>query len=135
MSKRSVHRFLGYLTAQHQRMIGGGRRSAVPYRPELIEAYGYDTKYASHALRLAYQGLEIASKGTLTLPLPDAQREDVLRVKRGEVSRENVSSQILMVQHEIEHQLTRSILPEQPDWENIGAFSVQAHLDHWRAQR
>jgi uncharacterized protein len=47
-------------------------------------------KYGSHALRLAYQGYEIASTGLLTLPLPDAQRDNVLAVKRGESTRGSV---------------------------------------------
>jgi len=46
----------------------------VPNRPELIEAYGWDVKHGSHALRLAHQGFEIASTGSLSLPLPDRER-------------------------------------------------------------
>jgi uncharacterized protein len=37
-------------------------------------------------LRLAYPGLEIARDGRLTLPMPQRERERVLRVKRGDVS-------------------------------------------------
>ena len=48
-------------------MLGQSKRN-VPNRPELIEKYGWDVKYGSHALRLAYQGFEIASTGTLSLP-------------------------------------------------------------------
>lgn len=70
LSQRAVHRFMGYMRAQRERLDGGGRRGRVPNRPELVERYGYDVKYASHALRLAYQGLEIARDGRLTLPMP-----------------------------------------------------------------
>src|SRR5262249_54298179 len=84
LSQRAVHRFLGYLDGQRQRLLGVGRRGGVPNRPELVERYGYDVKYASHALRLAYQGLEIARDGRLTLPMTEGERERVLRVKRGD---------------------------------------------------
>jgi hypothetical protein len=50
-----------------------------------VARYGYDVKYASHALRLAYQGLEITREGRLTLPMPEPERERVLWVKRGDV--------------------------------------------------
>jgi uncharacterized protein len=32
-----------------------GARGGGPNRPELVARFGYDVKYASHALRLAYQ--------------------------------------------------------------------------------
>ena len=58
LSRRAVHRFLGYLDAQRRRLLDRGRTGRMPNRPELVARYGYDVKYASHALRLAYQGLE-----------------------------------------------------------------------------
>ncbi len=74
-------------------MLGQSKRN-VPNRPELIEQYGWDVKYGSHALRLAYQGHEIASTGALSLPLPQLERERVLAVKRGQVPRDEVSAEI-----------------------------------------
>jgi hypothetical protein len=75
LSQRAVHRFLGYLNGQRERLLGHGRRSRVPNRPELVARYGYGVKYASDALRLAYQGLEIVRDGRLTLPMPDPERD------------------------------------------------------------
>jgi hypothetical protein len=86
LSQVAVERFLGYMRSQHERMLGQSKRN-VPNRPELIEKYGWDVKYGSHALRQAHQGPEIASTGTLSLPMPDRERERVLAVKRGEVAR------------------------------------------------
>ncbi len=42
MSKAAVERFLGYMFAQHERMMGRGKQGNVPNRPELIERYGFD---------------------------------------------------------------------------------------------
>ena len=80
---------------------------------------GYDVKYASHALRLAYQGLEIAREGRLTLPMPDPERERVLRVKRGEVTTPGHAT-ILLPSHE--HGPVR--LPDPPG----GATDLQGAL-------
>ena len=97
--------------------------------------YGWDVKYGSHALRLAYQGYEICLTGRLTLPLPDTPREHVLAVKRGEISQQKVSSEILGLTRVTKAALQDGTpLPEHPDWVKIGAFSVEAHLQHWSAR-
>jgi uncharacterized protein len=134
LSQQAVHRFLGYMRAQRDRLLGVGRRGRVPNRPELVARYGYDVKYASHALRLAYQGLEIARDGRLTLPMPEPQRERVLRVKRGEVpAMADVLAEIEGLQSQIEQVLAagQTPLPVEPDWAVISAWSIQAHRQHW----
>src|SRR5438874_885859 len=66
VSRRAAPRFLGYLDAQRQSMLGLRKR---PNRPELVEKYGYDTKFAAHALRLAIQGVELFTEGRNHLPM------------------------------------------------------------------
>jgi hypothetical protein len=134
LSQQAVHRFLGYMRGQRDRLLGLGRRGRLPNRPELVARYGYDVKYASHALRLAYQGLEIARDGRLTLPMPEPQRERVLRVKRGDVPAvADVLTEIDGVQRQIEHVLAagHTPLPVEPDWAAVSAWSVHAHRQHW----
>ncbi len=131
LSQRAIHRFLGYMNGQRERLLGAG---GAPNRPELVARYGYDVKYASHALRLAYQGLEIARDGRLTLPMPHAERERVLRVKRGEVTAlADVLTEIDAVQADVESTLTsgQTPLPEEPALDAISDWSVSAHRRHW----
>lgn len=106
----------------------------MPSRPELVERYGYDVKYASHALRLAYQGLEVARDGRLTLPMPEVEREHVLSIKRGEcASLSTVLDDIRRVQSAIEDVVAagRSPLPPDVDLRSISAWSQSAHRRHW----
>lgn len=134
LSQRAVHRFLGYMNSQRDRLLGLGRRSRVPNRPELVARYGYDVKYASHALRLAYQGQEIVRDGRLTLPMPERHRERVLRVKRGEVAAlADVIGEIDVVQADVEEMLHagRTPLPLNPDLDAISDWSTSAHRRHW----
>jgi predicted nucleotidyltransferase len=134
LSQRAVHRFLGYMNAQRERLLGRGRRSSVPNRPELVARYGYDVKYASHALRLAYQGLEIVRDGQLTLPMPQRERQRVLRVKRGDVPiLEEVLREISDVQTKVEQLLSagRTPLASEPDLAAISSWSATAHRRHW----
>jgi uncharacterized protein len=134
LSRLAVHRFLGYMTGQRDRLLGHGRRSRVPNRPELVARYGYDVKYASHALRLAYQGLEIVRDGRLTLPMPEPERERVLRIKRGEVAElTEVLTEIDQVEAAVQHHLDtgRTPLPAEPDLAAISAWAAQAHREYW----
>jgi hypothetical protein len=133
LSRAAVHRFLGYLEAQRQRLLGQSR-GKVPSRPELVARYGYDVKYASHALRLAYQGLEVARDARLTLPMPAAERERVLSVKRGDVARlDDVLTEIADVQAQVEDVLAtgKTPLPEEPDLAAVSDWSVSAHRRQW----
>jgi predicted nucleotidyltransferase len=134
LSRRAVHRFVGYMGAQRERLLGRGRRGAVPNRPELVARHGYDVKYASHALRLALQGLEIVRTGRLTLPMPPAERERVLAVKRGDVPvLADVLDEIAAVQADIGARLAAgdSPLPAEPDLAVVSAWATGAHRRHW----
>jgi hypothetical protein len=133
LSRRAGLRFLGYLSAQRDRLLGQ-RRSGGPNRPELVARYGYDVKYASHALRLAYQGREVVRDGRLTLPMPPHERERVLRVKGGEVADlATVVEEIREVEQSIVDMLEtgRTPLPDSPDLDAISDWSVSAHRRHW----
>lgn len=113
-------------------MLGVSKRN-VPNRPELIEKYGWDVKYGSHALRLALQGREIASTGELTLPMPDRERERVLAVKSGQVARDEVSAELGRIEAEVRTLLDDggSPLPPAPDTDTINAWAVAAQRRHW----
>ncbi len=133
VSQEAVHRVLGYLDAQRRRLLGQEHRG-VPNRPELVARYGYDVKYASHSLRLAYQGLELVSSGRLTLPMPPAERERVLAVKTGQVpALADVLREIAEVESRVADRLARNEtpLPAEPDLATVNAFSVHAHRTHW----
>ncbi|WP_154793108.1 nucleotidyltransferase domain-containing protein [Occultella kanbiaonis] len=132
LSQRAVERFLGYMRSQHERMLGASQRD-VPNRPELIEKYGWDVKYGSHALRLAYQGFEIASTGTLSLPLPVRERERVLAVKRGEVPRIEVSLEIAGLEAQVRTLLDDGAtpLPAVADVDRINDWAIDAQRRHW----
>ena len=132
LSQVAVERFLGYMHSQHERMLGRSKRN-VPNRPELIEQYGWDVKYGSHALRLAYQGHEIASSASLSLPLPDEQRQHVLAVKRGEIAREEVSAEIASLEARVRGLLDegRTPLPAAADFDRITTWAISAQRRHW----
>lgn len=134
VSRQAGHRFLGYLDGQLERMRGGGRQSRVPSRPELVERYGFDTKYAAHALRLGMQGRELLRTGRLKLPMRSDNRSVVLAMRRGEYTREEafeiVSETRALLAADVNDR-DLGPLRDQPDLDAVNAFAVRAHQEHW----
>jgi hypothetical protein len=133
VSRQAGRRFLGYLDSQRDRLTGGGKRNRVPNRPELIAAHGYDTKFASHALRLGMQGVELLTARRITLPMPEEQREQVLEVKRGDVGFAVALARIDRVRTLLGElvDLSGLVIPEHADIDRINRFSAHWHLRDW----
>lgn len=136
VSTAAASRFLGYLDAQRERMLGRGRQSSVPSRPELVETHGYDTKYASHALRLGRQGVELSTTGQLSLPLPAQDLAQCVAVKRGDVPFETALSWIDEARAELDAVISggRLALPAEPDLPRLYAWMASAQQRHWAAR-
>ena len=81
-SRHAGKRFLSYLEARRQRLAGERGQRCVN-RVELVEQFGYDTKYAMHMLRLGDQGIEFLESGRLTLPMRDPVRTHLMEVRQG----------------------------------------------------
>jgi predicted nucleotidyltransferase len=132
LSQAAAQRFLGFMHHQRDALVKGGR--GVPNRPELVERYGYDVKYACHALRLAMQGREIVQHGRLTLPMPEAERQRVLEVKSGQVrDLKVVLDEIDAVSAEVVAALEsgRTPLPPRADVDEIEEWAAGAHRRYW----
>ncbi|MEA2296132.1 MAG: uncharacterized protein QOE86_3771 [Solirubrobacteraceae bacterium] len=130
-SRRAGHAYLGYMQRQRERMTGQRGQMRVN-RPELIERYGYDTKYAGHVLRLGYQGIEFLQSGRLTLPMREPERTRVLDVRNGRVSFEEVLAEADDLQRGLELLLEESPLPAGADDAAVNAFLVDAYRSWWR---
>ncbi|MCK9921766.1 nucleotidyltransferase domain-containing protein [Frankia sp. AgPm24] len=137
VSQQAGQRFLGYLHSQLERMDGAGKQNRVPNRPELIARHGWDVKFGSHALRLGLQGIELLTTGRLTLPMQSQAREQVLAVRRGDVTRDRTRFLIDRAALELRELLDdpdlsrRSPLPEHPDMGTVTAYLAAAHRRSW----
>lgn len=129
-SKQSIKRFLGYMVAQRERLLGQRGQKNVNRR-ELVERVGYDSKYASHVIRLGLQGVEYGRTGRLTLPMKQGDRDYVLQVKRGECDLEEVIIRANALEVELEDALESSPLPDCPDTERVNAWMRGAYLNEW----
>jgi predicted nucleotidyltransferase len=130
LSQRTGHAFLGYLDAQRRGLIG--ERHATRTR-ERADRYGYDTKYAMHALRIAHQGHELLSTGRISLPVAEPARADLMEVRRGEVPLREVLERLREWTARLERAILDGDLPETPDERAVDAFLEDAYERTWAA--
>lgn len=128
LSKRAGRGYLGYLGGQRERLLGTRGQKRVN-RPELVEAHGFDTKYAMHATRLGYQGLELLETGRVTLPMPTRSR--VMAIRLGERSFDEVLAEIDELELRLAAALEKTALPDRPDRAAVDAFLVDAYRRAW----
>jgi predicted nucleotidyltransferase len=130
VSRQAGPRFLGYMEAQKQRLLGTRGQRRVN-RPELIEAHGYDTKYAMHVARLGYQGIELLETGRLTLPMAEPARSRVMAIRRGDVAYEEAVAEIEAIERRLVEANERSPLRPEPDRPAVDAFLMDAYREAW----
>jgi hypothetical protein len=129
VSRLAAQRFLGYLESQRGGITGGV--GAHTNRPELVARHGYDTKYAMHALRLGYQGIELLTTGRITLPVPEPQRARLRAIRRGEVPLDEVVDAVAAAESDLRRLATASSLPDQPDRRWVDGWLHRSHLRYW----
>jgi predicted nucleotidyltransferase len=130
VSKQVYAPFRGYMRQQHERLLGlRGQRNVT--RPELVDAYGYDTKYASHIIRLGLQGEEILMHGRITLPMPEEQRELVVTIRNGGYTLAQVSEKIIEVENRIIAAYEKTALPDKPNMKAVQKWMVDIYLGKW----
>lgn len=134
ISRKAVHQTLGYLAGQLERLT---KERKLPNRPELIEKYGWDTKYGSHAVRLAYQAYELATSGGIKLPMDPVYRQVVLDVKTGKRTKAETLELVNETAHMVEKVMESDRgcpLRAEPDYASINIWAVSAHQRFWTGE-
>ena len=129
VSRLAADRFLGYLRAQREAMLGAS--GAHTNRPELVAEHGYDTKFAMHALRLGAQGVELLTTGRITLPVPDPAGTYLRAVRRGQVPLAEVVAALDDVEAELVRLQTQADVPAEPDRSWVNGWLHRSHLSYW----
>lgn len=129
-SKAAYNSFRGYMRQQHERLLGlRGQKNVT--RPELVKAYGYDTKYAGHIVRLGCQGAEFLTTGKITLPMCEDERALVVKVRTGGFTLAEVSALINEAEVKLDDAHASSTLQDAPDTQAVEAWMLQTYLNHW----
>jgi hypothetical protein len=130
LSRQAGARFAGYLNSQRARLLGhgGGRHTN---RPELVERFGFDTKFAYHMVRLGLQGCELLTTGRVTLPVPEPDRSWLVELRRGERTPEEALDRAAELEDRLRTLLTTSHLPRQPDRAAADRWLIDVYTDVW----
>lgn len=129
-ARRAGKAFLGYETQQRQRLLGERGQMNVK-RPELVDAYGYDVKYAYQMLRLGFQGIEFLETGRLTLPMEGDERTLLYQVRTGNVNLNEVLTRAGENEKRLEDLLETSPLAPEPAYSTVNEWLVSAYLTAW----
>lgn len=130
VSKAAGKRYLGFMSSQRGALMGTSR--APTTRTELVEKFGYDTKFAYHAVRVGIEGIELLQTGRITFPLPEEKRRTLMNIRRGFYDLKEVLEIIEDVEVYLRLTLESSDLPDAPDFEQIDKWIVNTHIQYWR---
>jgi len=120
MSKAIKHKMSGYAYAQRKRMLNNGTGAG---RQELIDEYGYDTKFAMHGIRLLTSCVEILETGSFNTYRPN--RELLLDIRNGKFSLMEVVELMSELDSKIERLYKTTDLPHTPDYNKINKWLIE----------
>ena len=125
--------FSGYARNQLERMEHNvtSRRMGAK-RKRIMAKFGYDTKNASHLVRLYRMGVEFVETGELTVYRPD--REELLAIKNGEWTLEQVKEEAARLEEKMCAAKENSPLPTEPNTHVAESLLVNLTLEHIRHQ-
>lgn len=98
------------------------RLSKVSNRKTLITKHGYDTKFASHLIRLLLEGKELINTGEIIFPL--SYRQTILDIKQGKWTIKEVLDYADLLEVEIDKAAEKSELPKEARFNEIEKFTI-----------
>lgn len=131
ISKQAGRRFLGYLDAQRRSLLSRDGKGRDVTRPELVEAYGFDTKFCAHMVRLGWQGIELLRDGFIRLPMREDKRRWLIDLRTGQHSMDEALRMAEEAERQIAELLITSPLPDHPDYSTVEAWLVSAYQRAW----
>jgi hypothetical protein len=96
-------------------------------RSELVLKHGYDTKFASHLIRLLRECITILEEQTLIFPLPNSK--EILSIKSGEWEIQQVLDLASELENECEELAKTSSLRAKPNYSLIEEFTIRSIKD------
>jgi len=102
-----------------------GRISKFGSRKELVTEYGFDTKFASHMIRLLKEGQELLETGDLKFPLQS--RELLKDIRYGKYTMNDVLALSDIIEREIEDLYKISTILDEPNRKVANYFVIDTH--------
>ena len=114
LSQHLYKTYSGYVLSQFRRMAAAHKTQGT-----------FKTKHAMHLIRLLHSGIHALRTGEILIDVGQ-HREELLRIKRGEWTFDQVMQHALALDKQFQAEFERTALPEQPNFEAVNAFLVKA---------
>lgn len=121
--------FLGYAKGQVGRLDGAKGQGKHGQRPELEEAFGYDTKAAMHLMRLLFEAEEYMNTGEITYPRPE--KDLLLDIRQGKWAWEKLFAEYYGMRERVEQAMEKSALPDHVNRGQISMLLAECYITHW----
>ncbi len=130
ISKRAAKQYIGFAASQRMRLTGERGMGRHGQRPDLIEQYGFDVKFAMHYVRLLGECRELLRDHKVTLPRPE--KELLIDIRTGKYTQEQVFELGDDLGHECQELLEKSDLPDTVNVDLLSEQIADAYQYHWR---
>lgn len=127
LHRGSFHKHRGYAFSQMHKMKTKNPEPGSK-RAELVEKYGFDTKFGSHVVRLLSQVEQILLEGDLDL---QRNKEHLKAIRRGEVPEEDIYKWAGDKEKQLEEAYHKSTLPYGPPEAKIRQLLLDCLEEHY----
>lgn len=114
LSRHIYKTYSGYVISQFRRMKNSVEKSGK-----------FKVKHAMHLIRLLYSGISALETGEIVVDV-SSHREELLNIRNGEWSFEEIRQKALSLDKVFQGAFDKTELPEQPDFETINQFLIEA---------
>lgn len=121
LSKAIRNKYAGYAKSQMERIKI--KKNNGTGRQDLVEKFGYDTKFAMHCVRLLTSGDEILVTGNFSTYR--SNRQFLTDIRMGKYSYTEIMEIIETLDATMKKSLEESKLPDRPDWEKIDKMLIE----------
>ncbi len=131
VSQHVTKPYFAYFKAQRHELNHTKRTGK---RFDLVQKYGYDTKFASHAVRLGYQYIDIATHGVFNPTLQGHQQSQCFAIKSGLVTLAEVNDILDDVDMKMINARENTKIPLEVNREVVDKFMVDIYYNFLKSE-
>jgi len=134
-TKQAYKSFVGYANSQLKKMKHMAYKGYMgDKRKRIVETFGYDTKNASHLIRLLRMGVEFLKDGKMNVYRTE-DVDELIAIKQGKWALEKVQREAEILFQDARDAKEESSLPEYPDICAINDMLVGIFKQYWNIKK
>lgn len=126
LNKKVLYSFGGFAKSQYYKLLE--KQQNETGRQNLVFKYGFDTKFASHSVRILTQGIELLRTHKITYPLTNA--DYVKGIRTGKLTQVECCEVIEKLLQELEIAAKESTLPETFNYHALNKLQIDIFFDY-----